>query len=92
MWLKLEKAMAGHQDLICAYASGALAAMILRYVASVAHPVYDHVALALIAMCGILAAYLLIAQSKIAPEAKAANVIGASVVSGIFFAVVSYVV
>ena len=90
MWQRLERALEDHQDLICANASGTLAAMTLRYVASVPHLVYDHVPLALLAVLEILAAFLLIAQSKV--QAKAANVIGAAVVAGICFAVVSYVV
>jgi uncharacterized membrane protein YeiB len=87
MRAKLEKVIADHQDILCAYASSALAAILIRYVASVRHPVYGHLLLALMAVCGILAAYLLIAQSKVEPNTKAANVIGAAIVAGICFAV-----
>jgi hypothetical protein len=84
------KVQGDHPEIICAYASSALAAVFIRYVAGVAHPIYGHVVLALFALGGFLAAYLLIAGSRIEPAAKAANIIGAAVVSGICFAVVSY--
>ena len=55
----------------------------------VAQPTFGHAALALIAVLGFLAAFLLIARADVEPGAKAANVMGAAVVSGICFAIVS---
>jgi hypothetical protein len=77
------------QHLLGAYASSALATVIIRYVAGVSEPSFYHVALALIAVLGFLAAFLLIARAGVEPGAKAANVIGAAVVSAICFAIVS---
>ena len=84
--------MSERHDVSGAYASGAAAAIVIRYVASVAHPVFGHAVLALFAVLGVLAAYLLIARSGLDETQKAANIIGAAVVAGICFAIVSYLV
>ena len=88
----LQKALSDHKGLIGAYVSSALAAILIRYVASVGHPSFGHVILALIAVLGFLGAFLLVAQSAVAPTTKAGTVIGAAVISGICFAVASHLV
>ncbi len=85
-----QKATSDHKYLIAAYVSSALATIAIRYVASVAHPSIAHVVLSLLAVVGFVAAYLLIARSSVEPGVKAGTVIGAAVVSGLCFAVVSY--
>ena len=42
----LQKATSDHKDLLGAYVSGALATIVIRYVASVGHPSIVHVVLA----------------------------------------------
>jgi hypothetical protein len=66
-----------------------LSALAFRYgyVASVEDPGIVEMILALIAMLGFLAAYLLVAQSSIEPDAKGGNVIAVAVVSAICFAI-----
>jgi hypothetical protein len=86
---QLQKPTNINQHLLGAYASSALATMIIRYVAGVTQPTFGHAALALIAVFGFLAAFLLIARADVEPGAKATNVIGAAVVSVICFAIVS---
>jgi hypothetical protein len=81
-----------HQHVISAYACGALAAIILRYVASVAHPVFGHAILAVLAVVGIVAGYLLIARADLDENQRAGNIIGAVVVGGVCLAIVSYLV
>jgi len=60
-----------HTHLISAFVSSGIAAIIIRYVASVQHPSFAHLVLALIAVAGFLAAYLAIGRSPAAPEMKA---------------------
>jgi|GraSoiStandDraft_44_1057316.scaffolds.fasta_scaffold362153_1 hypothetical protein len=86
----LQKATTDHKDLLGAYASGALATILIRYVASVGHPGIVHVVLALLAVVGFVTGFLLIARSSVEPAVKAGTVIGAAVVSGLCFALVSY--
>jgi hypothetical protein len=83
--------MTDHKYLRNAYISGAVAAIILRYVASVAKPGTVHAVLALIAVCGIVGAYLYVARADSEPGMKAANIVGAAVVAGVCFALVSLV-
>jgi hypothetical protein len=87
-----EKAMSDHKHLTGAYVTGAAAAIIMRYVASVSGPGVIHLILALIAVGGIVGAYLFVARSEAEPGLKAATIVGAAVVSGIFFALVSLIV
>jgi hypothetical protein len=82
--------MSVHQGVVCAYGSGALSVIIMRYAANVVHPTFGHAVLALFAVAGILAAYLLIAGSNLAPGQKAANIIGVAVVAGICPAIASF--
>ena len=89
---QVQNVTSDHTDLIGAFVSSALAAVVIRYVASVQHPVFGHLVLALFAVAGFLAAFLLIGRSKAALEVKAGSIVGAAVVSGICFAVVSYLV
>jgi len=89
---QLQNVATDRTELIGAFASSALAAIIIRYVASVQHPVFGHVVLALLAVVGFVAAYLLIAASDTTPDTKAGIIIGSAVVAGICFAVVSYLV
>ena len=86
----LQKATSDHKDLVGAYVSSALATIVIRYVATVGHPSMVHVVLALLALVGFVAAYLLIARSSAEPGVKAGTVVGAAVVSGVCFALVSY--
>ena len=86
----LQKATGDHKDLLGAYVSSALATIIIRYVASVGHPSIVHMVLALIAVVGFVVAYLLIAGSSAEPGVKGGTVVGAAVVSGVCFALVSY--
>jgi hypothetical protein len=86
----LQKVMSDHKDLLGAYVSGALATIVIRYVASVSHLGIVHVVLALLAVVGFVTAFLLIAGSRAEPGVKAGTVIGAAVVSGLCFTVVSY--
>jgi hypothetical protein len=86
----LQKATTDHKDLLGACASGAVATILIRYVASVGHPGIVHVVLALLAVVGFVAGFLLIARSSVEPAVKAGTVIGAAVVSGLCFALVSY--
>ncbi len=88
----VQKATTDHKDLTSAYISAAVAAIILRYVASVAKPGAVDVILALIAVCAIVAAYLFVARSKADGGVKAATIVGAAVVAGVCFALVSLVV
>jgi len=88
----LQDATIDRTELIGAIAIGALAAIIIRCVASVQHPGFGHLLLALIAVAGFLAAYLLIAVSNAASEVKVGTIVGAAVVSGICFAGMSYLV
>jgi hypothetical protein len=46
--------------------------------------------LALLAVVGFVTGFLLIARSSVEPAVKAATVMGAAVVSGLCFALVSY--
>jgi hypothetical protein len=85
-----QRTTSGHKDLIGAFVSSAFAAIIIRYVASVGQPSIAHLVLALIAVAGFLAAFLLIGRSNVEPGIKAANVIGAAVVAGACFALVGY--
>ena len=86
----LKKATSDHKDLLGAYVSGALATIVIRYVASVAHPSIVHMVLALLAVAGFVTAYLLIAQSSAEPGVKGGTVMGVAVASGLCFALVSY--
>ena len=85
----LLKATGDHKDLLGAYVSSALATIIIRYVASVGHPSIIHMVLALVAVVGFVAAYLLIARSSAEPGVKGGTVIGAAVVSGLCYVLVS---
>jgi hypothetical protein len=87
-----QKAMTDHKTLAGAYVSGAVAAIIMRYVASVSSPGIVHLILALIAVGGIVGAYLCVARSNAEAGLKAATIVGAAVVSGLFFALVSLLV
>ena len=86
----LRKATTDHKHLLGAYVSGALSTIVIRYVASVGHPSFVHVVLALLAVVGFVGAFLLIAQSSAEPAVKAGTVVGAAVVSGLCFVLVSY--
>lgn len=88
----VQKATTDHKDLTSAYVSAAVAAIILRYVASVAKPGGVDVILALISVCAIVAAYLFVARSKTDGGVKAATIVGAAVVAGACFALVALVV
>jgi hypothetical protein len=88
----VHKATTDHKDLTSAYVSAAVAAIILRYVASVAKPGAVDVILALIAVCAIVAAYLFVARSNADGGVKAATIVGAAIVAGVFFELVSLVV
>ena len=85
----LQKTLSDHQDLIGAYVISSLAAIAIRYVASVEKPGTLQLVLALLAVAGFVSAYLLIAQSKVESGTKGGSVIGAAVVAGICFAVTS---
>jgi hypothetical protein len=87
-----EKATTDHRDLTSACGSAAVAGIVLRYVTSVAKPGGLEVLLALIAVCALVGAYLFVARSKADGAVKAATVVGAAVVGGIGFALVSLVV
>ena len=82
----------GSSDAIRAYACAAFAAVVIRYVASATQPTFSHGLFAVLAVAGIIAAYLLIARARLEPEATAANIIAASVLGGICFAITSYLV
>ena len=86
----LKKATTDHKHLLGAYVSGALSTIVIRYVASVGHPSFVHVVLALLAVVGFVGAFLLIARSSAEPAVKAGTVVGAAVVSGLCFVLVSY--
>ena len=85
-----QKATTDHKELTTAYVSAAVATVLIRYVASVDRPGIPHLILALIAVCGIVGAYLSIARSNASEQLKAGTVIGAAVVSGVCFALVSF--
>jgi hypothetical protein len=87
-----QNATTDHSDLVVAFVTSALAAIVIRYVAGVQHPVFGHLVLALFAVSGFLAAFLLIGRSTAAPEVKAGSIVGAAIVSGICFTVMSYLV
>jgi hypothetical protein len=87
-----DKAMTEHKHLMSAYVSGAVAAILMRFAASAAKPGIFHLILALIAVCAIVAAYLSIARSNADGGLKAANIVGAAVVSGLCFTLVSLIV
>ena len=88
----VKKATTDHKDLTSAYVSGAVAAIIMRYVTSVAKPGIGDVVLALIAVCGIVGAYLFVARSNADPGLRAATIVGVAIVSGVCFALVSLLV
>jgi hypothetical protein len=88
----VQKATTDHKDLASAYVAGAVSAIILRYVASLAKPGIVDLLLVLIAMCGIVAAYLFVARSNADAELKAATIVGAAIVAGVCFALVSLLV
>ena len=71
------------RDLTRAFISGIAAAIIMSYVTSVAKPSIIHLVLALIAVCAIVAAFLLVARSKIDAAGMVATVIGTALV-GVF--------
>ena len=87
-----QKPINERHDLIGAYVCSAVAAILIRYVASVGHPGSGHAVLALLAVAGVVAAYLLIARSDTDENQKAANIVGAAVIAGICFAIVSWLV
>jgi hypothetical protein len=87
-----DKAMTDHKYLTRAYVSAALGAILMRVAAGAAKPSVFHVILALIAICAIVAAYLSVARSNADAGVKAANVVGAAVVAGVCFALVSLLV
>jgi hypothetical protein len=89
---QLQNVATDRTELIAAFASSALAAIIIRYVASVQHPVFGHAVLALLAVMGFVAAYLLIAASDATPDAKAGIIVGNAVVAGSCFGVTSFLV
>ncbi len=84
-----EKAMTDHRHLTGAYISGAVAAIIMRYAASASSPGIVHAVLALIAVAGIVGAYLCVARSNAEEGVKAVTIVGAAVVGGVFFVLVS---
>jgi hypothetical protein len=86
-----DKAMTDHKYLTRAYVSGAVAAILLRVAAGAATPSVFHVILALIAICAIVGAYLSVARSNADGGVKTANIVGAAVVSGVCFALVSLI-
>jgi len=88
----VQKATTDHKDLTSTYISAAVAAIILRYVASVAKPGGVDVILALIAVCAIVAAYLFVARSRADGGVKAATIVGAAIVAGVCFTLVSLIV
>ena len=88
----VEKATTDHKDLTTACVCAAVAGIILRYVASVTKPSGLHVILALIAVGALLATYLSVARSKADGGVKAGAVVGAAVVGGICFTLVSLLV
>ena len=81
-----------HTHLIGTLVSSVLATIIIRYVASVQSPSFVHLVLALISVAGFLGAFLLVGRSPAAPEVKAGTIVGAAIVSGICFDVMSYLV
>ena len=87
-----DKAMTDHKHLTSAYIGGAVAAILMRYAASVAKPGIFDLILALIAVCAIVVAYLSVARSNADGGLKAANIVGAAVVSGLCFSLVSLIV
>jgi hypothetical protein len=76
--------MTEHRDLVGVFIAGIVAAILLRYVTAVAHPVAAHALLALVAVGAIVCGYLLLGRSKAETEWKlgtvAATAIGAGVV------------
>jgi hypothetical protein len=90
--MTLQKSSDDHKYLIGAVVSGALAAIVIRYVASVGHPGFVHAVLALLAVAGFVSAYLLVAKGNFNAEMTGVAIIGTALVSGICFAVVGYLV
>jgi len=88
----IQKAMTDHKYLTRAYIGGVVAAILIRFAASAAKPGMLHLILALIAVCAVVGAYLSIARSNADAGLKAANIIGAAVVSLVCFALLSLVV
>ena len=87
-----QKAMTDHKYLTHAYIGAAVAAILIRYVASVGKPGMFDLILALIAVCAILVAYLSVARSNADASLKAGTIVGAAVVAGVCFYVVSLLV
>ena len=77
--------MTDHKYLTRAYIGGAVAAILMRFAASAGKPGVLHLILALIAVCAIVGAYLSVARSNADGGLKAANIVGAAVVSGVCF-------
>ena len=87
-----QKAMTDHKYLTNAYIGGAVAAILIRYVAGVGKPGVFDLILALIAVCAIVGAYMSVARSNADAGLKAATIVGAAVVSGLCFYLVSLIV
>ncbi len=78
------KAMSEHKELAAVYVCAAIAAIMIRYVASVQKPgVFDAI-LALLAVGAIVGAYLSVARSDAGVALKAGTIISAAVVGGAF--------
>jgi uncharacterized membrane protein YjjP (DUF1212 family) len=77
---------------IRAYAAAVFAGIVIRYVASVAHPSFGHALFAFLAVASILAAYLLIAGARLEAHLTGAHIIAAAVLGGVCFAITSFLV
>jgi hypothetical protein len=77
------------RDLISGLISGALAAIVMSYVANVAQPGILHAVLALASVGATVVAYLYIARAKVDAPFKAGAIIAIGVVSALYLILLS---
>ena len=83
------KATTDHKDLTGVFISAIVAAIIMRYVTAVTGPGAVHAVLAVVAVGAIVCAFVLLAKSKATAEWKLLALVGAAVVSGLCFALLT---
>lgn len=80
-----QKTMAEHRDLVGVFIAGIAAAILMRYVTTVAQPVAAHAVLAIVAVGAIVCGCLLLGRSKAETEWKVATVAATAIVAGLVY-------
>jgi hypothetical protein len=86
----MHNTMHEHKDLLTACISAGIAAILMAYVVTVQKPAAFHLILALASVGAITWAYLLVGRSSATSEQKAGAIVGAAIVAGICFEIVTY--